>query len=261
MIVQRPAADGSRVLVPMTEHLRTAAALGAAYGNSRFMPPAPPELFTWVVGHHDDGWREFDQSPPLDPATGLPPSIDGLDFDTALAIGRRSIAANLERHPWCGLLVSRHVTGLYCARHGLEARGVVADIPPASRAAVDVFLAERREHDAALRDDLAADRASATWIAEPAFSHAYAVLELLDALAVWLNLRAPDQPDAWDFPALPDARSEPVRLHARSVADRVTIDPWPFATEAVEVRFAGTRVHRRGTRRESITQSIRLVPA
>ncbi len=227
MIVQAPAADGSRLALTLDEHLRTADALHCAFGNADFGVPPPADLFAHVVRHHDDGWAEEDAAPAVDARTGLPVSLNDQPTERSLAIGRRSIERNLARHPWCGLLVSLHICGLYARRPGLTGRPEDDALDPR----VQAFLAAER----ARQQDLMAPYDPA------AVQRSYRLLQFFDGLAVWLNLRAPDCEDAWTFPALPrrDGGAADVRVTARGRA--LQVRPWPFPTARVALSFAGVR--------------------
>jgi hypothetical protein len=227
VIVQAPAADGSRLALTLDEHLRTADALHRAFGNGDFAIPPPADLFAHVVRHHDDGWAEEDAAPAVDPRTGLPVSLNDQPTARSLEIGRRSIERNLARHPWCGLLVSMHICGLYARRPGLTGRPEDDALDPR----VQRFLAAEEARRRALLADFDAD----------AVARSYRLLQFFDGLAVWLNLRAPDGDAVWTFPALPRRDGTPADLRVASAGRRLGVAPWPFAGDAVEVAFRGRR--------------------
>lgn len=65
-----------------------------------------------AIGEHDNGWRELDAAPVVDPARGRI-----FDFIDAPAEMRQSVwprgVANLAEHPWAAALVAQHALVIY----------------------------------------------------------------------------------------------------------------------------------------------------
>jgi hypothetical protein len=65
-----------------------------------------------AIGEHDNGWREPDEAPEIDPATGAI-----LDFVSASVEVRQGVwpraVARLRDHPWAAALVAEHAIVIY----------------------------------------------------------------------------------------------------------------------------------------------------
>ncbi|MFW5968704.1 MAG: DUF3891 family protein, partial [Persicimonas sp.] len=79
--------------------------LAGAWAHSRLDP-----LLVQAIGLHDNAWREADEAPRIDEATGLPYDFIDYPLDDKLAFYRRGIDQLEEVHPWVAHLISRHYT-------------------------------------------------------------------------------------------------------------------------------------------------------
>ena len=75
---------------------------------------------SYVCRWHDRGWRDLDENPPLDPRTGLPYHLGETPIEITMLTSATSPHHNEAVHPYCGLLDSMHITGLYHGRYGLS---------------------------------------------------------------------------------------------------------------------------------------------
>ena len=70
------------------------------------------EWILLAIGEHDNGWREADEAPPIDPSSGAP-----LDFVNAPAAVRQGVwprgVARLAADPWAAALVANHAVTVY----------------------------------------------------------------------------------------------------------------------------------------------------
>jgi hypothetical protein len=245
-------------LVHQPDHGRLAGYLAAHWGGAtgfarpgHFAPfDRPDELRQEVVqavAEHDNGWWEWEASPPIDPADGWPPALAD--------VGRRDPAAGLLRwrfgvprladaHPYVALLISLHAYYLYAfaLREGLDdalrhplfgspdhVKKMVAD-PDLTRA----FLREQAGVQRGLAERV---RERSEWApaAEPDHLHPnFRLLQLLDALSLFLSfgaqqpLRLPDVPRVgWH---------DRCAIELRPVGgSRVVCDPFPFDAAPLEV--------------------------
>jgi hypothetical protein len=70
------------------------------------------ESILLAIGEHDNGWREADEAPPIDPDSGEP-----LDFVNAPPEVRQDVwprgVARLAADPWAAALVANHAVTVY----------------------------------------------------------------------------------------------------------------------------------------------------
>lgn len=169
-----------------------------------------------AVSQHDNGWREWEAEPRVNP-DGTPRNFADGTLPDAIAQWTRGIARAQHQSRWVGLLVSRHATTLFEARRG-------------EFAPLDDFLDEQQAQQAVWRAGLGATLKEV--------AHAYAMVRWSD----WLSLvlcwrRLPEDGNAIALGEGPDS----VQYEARQRDDgTVTLAPWPFEetrfTVSVEAR-------------------------
>lgn len=97
MIVRRR--NDTSICVEQTEHARLSEVLYESFTE-------PLEPVRTAVRHHDDGWSESDDSPPVEDGEIL--DYRSIPLPEHLEILQRSVDRCADRHPYAGLLVSKH---------------------------------------------------------------------------------------------------------------------------------------------------------
>ncbi len=73
-----------------------------------------------AANEHDNGWREWDNRPKLDPEEGLPYTFATLTYVEHAKLYWRGMVLAAEEDPYEGLMVNMHGRGLYNQRHGTD---------------------------------------------------------------------------------------------------------------------------------------------
>jgi hypothetical protein len=210
--------DGELIAVGQPAHAWVSGQIARAWGNERFGALAPREEVCLAAEQHDAGMAAWETRPTLNPETGLPRSFMELTLAEHLEIWWSAAPLVMAQSPYAALLVSMHGTALYERRD-------VTRLAPADAEKVQAFLAGQRDLQERLRAALGADpgdvrrnqRLIWTW----------------DSLSLGLLL-------GW----------EPFTLAQVPTADGDTdvevrdgsLDPWPFGTPEVNVRYDGRRL-------------------
>jgi hypothetical protein len=208
--------DGEDLIaVGQPAHAWVSGQVARAWGNARFGVLDPREEVCLAAEQHDAGMAAWEGRPTLNPKTGLPRSFMELTLDEHLEIWWSAAPLVLPQSPYAALLVSMHGTALY-ERRDLEG------LEPADAEKVQTFLAGQRELQERLASALDADadqvrrnqRLVWTW----------------DSLSLGLLLGwAP-----FTLAAVPTADDE-TDIEVRDGS----LDPWPFGTPSVTVRYDG----------------------
>jgi hypothetical protein len=207
------------VVIGQPAHAWVSGQLARAWGNAAFPAPAPREAVCLAAEQHDVGWADADLTPLLDSATGRPAPFTAVPRPYHLAIWGVAPARLLAQSRYAALLVSLHGTGLY------ERLGEHAD--PAVAAAVAAYLEEQR----ALQAELSAGL-------DPAeVARNRALLRCWDSFSLALCL--PRLP--WRLEGVPAAAGD-VAMVLDGDGTHVTVEPWPFAAERLEVACEGRRL-------------------
>jgi hypothetical protein len=220
MIVQ-PSGDQVR-LIRQTDHAAQCGELAAQWGGD-FEPVSPEVVVAARV--HDNGWQEWEDTPTLDPSSGLPYSFFAIPVDQHLAIYRRGIDRAFAEGDWPGLLVSLHGIGLYNGRYGLIPDVPGKPIPADQEDDVDRFYGQQIRRQDATRNRLGIDAL------DPAMWDRYRLLQLWDGLSLMSLARNP-QPRALGPVATSNglATIDIVPLGSR----RFSLQPWPFGVDRFE---------------------------
>jgi hypothetical protein len=234
---------GDGLLVGQPAHAWVSGQLARAWGNAAFPPPAPREPFCLAAEQHDVGWSDVDLAP-LPGPDGRPLSFLQQPRAAHVAIWRDAARRLLAQSRYAALLVSLHGTSLY-ARVDPDAE------PPEVAAAIRDYLAGERslqsqlsagldpaEVDSNRRLLLALDRLSLMLCHERATT-----IEDVPSAEDAATLRLEPAGDgAGPAAAVRDDRAVP----PETATARFTLDPWPFAADAVVVGCEARRLDDRG---------------
>ena len=103
------------LLIAQADHARLAADIARVWGNDD-VPSLPlPDQLVAAIRDHDDGWREWEQSPEIDPATGGPRDFTEMPMSAATRIWSKSIFASACGDP-------SHAAALHRYRQFLDSR-------------------------------------------------------------------------------------------------------------------------------------------
>lgn len=236
-MILRPHAAGT-LLIGQPAHAWLSGRLADAWG----WPFGPRDEVRLAALQHDIGMAAWDAAPVLDPERGLPYSFTSMPRAMHVDLWSRASRLMVAQSPYAALLVSLHGTGLY-DRY----------VPEAERAAEPVrgyLEAERAwQHETAAM--LGAEAAEVERNA--------ALLRCWDWLSLFICTAAGEE---GTFDGVP-APGEPVTLTARMPggdAERVTVSPWPFASDEVAAEVAGRLLHDGATSQQALDRALRAAP-
>ncbi|MDH3293542.1 MAG: DUF3891 family protein [Acidimicrobiia bacterium] len=234
------APDGTHLVLTMEEHTAVAAELAQHFGgNDLFERPQPRELLIELVAEHDRGWAEIDRRAPRDPDTNLPWSVYDAPLAHSLAAGAGSIEHNERCHPYRGLVSSMHISGLYNGRFGLSEPPSLEHLSEDEQRQVAGFLETEESRRGRLRAGLAADPATAGWVARDRLMSSYKALQFFDRLALWLQVNHPTARPATIIPNVPGAGSDHDLVIDQVDGERAMINPYPFDIDPLRVNLTG----------------------
>ena len=240
MIVQSAQAEQPHFVITMEEHLGLVDQLATSFGNAEFEAPEPREEFLYVCRSHDRGWRDLDDNPPLDPATGLPYDLGETPLPMMMLTSSSSPEHNEARHPYCGLLGSMHIWGLYNGRYGYSDKVLLDTVPDEHRELVDRMLSLEHQRQSRLKTALAGDPATAPWVEEGRLLTNYKLLQFFDTLALYFNCVHESARRESSFENVPMAMGNDVTVRVRPAGGNTyRFTPYPFGENPLEVAFEG----------------------
>ena len=104
----------------------------------------PRESVITAAALHDCGWRSWEASPRLDAETGRPQNFLQVDIDLHLEFYEAGIAEVTARDRYAGMLVGKHLAGIYRRRYGTQAALALTRAPDA-QAKIDEFVGRIEE--------------------------------------------------------------------------------------------------------------------
>jgi hypothetical protein len=205
-------------------HSWLAGQLARAWGNARFPAPEPREEVVLGAAQHDIGWAGADRFPSLSSNSGAPRSFLETTVEEHLAIWRGAPDVLITQSMHAALVVSLHGRSL----SELRALG-----SPEQAAALQGHIEEERDRQSKLTDMLG--------ISEEQVQRTRRQMWCWDSLSLalchgWRPFVVRDVPSQ-------DGLVE-IELRDRDGAG-ATLDPWPFASDRLEVRAEARRLARR----------------
>lgn len=188
MIVRE--APGLWLLISQVHHAQLAADIAAAW---RHAPPlvSVRHEFLAAVARHDDGWRDWERAPTVNPGSGGPRDFMEMPMTEATRIWTGSVRAAREVSPWCALWVSRH----FC--HLAELASRHREDPDDSTAIVEFLAAQAVAQQA---DRAAAKPTVPRDAATPLEMAGFRGLQFFDRLSLWLCCAERTEPQDFDDP-------------------------------------------------------------
>ena len=242
MIVQEQ--GDQLVLIRQTDHATLSGFFAREWGNELFKRVEPYESLRLAASEHDNGWREWELQPELDPRTRLPYSFMSLPTETHTALYQRGIERVVKTDRYAGMIVSMHAAGLY-DRARATIPGYSAKYVKANEAEqVSQFLQTIKLQQLRLKVDLRADAKTKPY-AEEKFLNAHArLLEAFDRLSLYFCMGGAHDATIDGVP-LDDAGTE-VDLELRPMGlNTISVGPYPFRKEPMQISILTRRIPKR----------------
>ncbi|MGE3316301.1 MAG: DUF3891 family protein [Planctomycetaceae bacterium] len=217
------------LLISQVDHAHLAGVIASAWGNAEVPALPRSEWLVPAVRGHDDGWREWEDSPHIDPATGTPREFLEMPMVEATAIWNRSIA-KCGKHPFGKLWVSRHFQHL--TRLALESR----EDNNEDVAALEHFL----EVQQAVEQDERAAGAALSFVGDKydqLAERGFRYVQMFDRMSLWLCCAERSKPQ--DF-AVPHFGI--VQLTPQSNCSTIVGAPGPLSVDSLLLSTPARRI-------------------
>jgi hypothetical protein len=236
--------DNEVVIIRQTDHALLSGFFAREWGNEIFKRPEPFDSFRLAAAEHDNGWREWEVLPEIDPATFLPYSFMSIPTEEHIALYQKGLERILKVDHYAALLVSMYCALLYdrtrATMPGFSAKYVRTN----ESHAVNDFVQRLRLQQLRLKVDLRANPATKSFTEEKFLQANLQRLEALDRLSLYFCL-----------PTLGDSTIESVPLNdegsevdwelRREPGETITLAPYPFRREPLSVSILARRVPKR----------------
>lgn len=243
--------DGEDVIaITQPSHCWLSGQLVRAWGNAGFAAPSPYEEVCLGAELHDIGWLSWEAAPTLDPATGRPHDFRAVRTAAHIALWREGVRHALAFGRYPALLVSLHANTIFGAYFD------PARASPEDKARVAAFLAEQREFQEAGRASLAAQPRYAEAVTAAAVERNRRLVAASDRLSLEICWGVDGERTIPDVPTR-GADHSPLRLAASTGNPaELSLDPWPFGTDRVEVVCEGRRLAGRFSEEPAMREAL-----
>ena len=181
----------------------------------------PRDSVLLAATHHDCGWRVWEASPRMNEATSRPQNFLEVDIDLHLQFYELGILEVTERDRYAGMLVGKHLAGIYRKRYGTQSALSMKRAPDA-QLKIDEFVARIEERFLTLQRELG--------VPDDEFWRNYVLLQVFDRLSLWLCKGDPAGTGAMQI-LLPDDGE----LAVVPTEEGCALRPYPLASEPVTV--------------------------
>jgi hypothetical protein len=242
MIVQEQ--DDELILIRQTDHAVLSGFFAREWGNELFKRPEPFESVRLAAAEHDNGWREWELQPQIDPRTRLPYSFMSLPTEEHIAVYQRGIERVVKVDRYAGMLVSLHASQLYDRARATIPGYSAKYVKATETEAVNGFLQGLKLQQLRLKVDLRSEPAMKDFIQEKLLDANSRRLEALDRLSLYFCLNTPQEATMESIPV--DDQGSEVDWELRpQERNTVSLAPYPFRKEPLTVSILARRVPKR----------------
>lgn len=220
-----------RIAIAQPAHAWLSGQLARAWGNDAFGVVEPREEVCLGAEQHDVGHTAWEQSPTLNPQTGLPYSFLELPRQEHVRFWSGAARLVLPQGRYAALLVSLHGTGLY-------ERFDAAKESPENVERVQNYLIQERAFQQELLASLRADLHYQPSATEEAVTRNRRLLQIWDALSLALCIGGWQARSLSQVPTATGSTTLTFRVH-ESDPSRILVAPWPFQREQVTLVCEG----------------------
>jgi hypothetical protein len=243
MIVQEQGDE--LILIRQTDHAMLSGFFAREWGSELFRRPEPFESLRLAAAEHDNGWRDWELQPKIDPRTRLPYSFMSLPTEEHMDLYQRGIERVVKSDRYAGLLVSLHASGLYDRARATIPGYSAKYIKATESDLVNTFLQNLKLQQLRLKVDLRADPAIRDFVQDKLLENNARRLEALDRLSLYFCMSSEPHDATIDAVPIDDQGSEVDWDLRADGPNSVSIGPYPFKREPLQFSILTRRVPKR----------------
>jgi hypothetical protein len=243
------------ILIRQTDHAMLSGFFARSLGNKLFSRPEPFESFCLAAAEHDNGWSEWELLPQIDPKSFTPYNFMSIPTEEHIALYQRGIERVVRVDHYAGLLVSMHCAGLYDRTRATMPGFSAKYVKSSESQLVSDFLQRLRLQQLRLKVDLRADPIMKDYADDHSLQANLQRLEALDRLSLYFCL-APLDGSTIDAVPVNGNGSEADWDLQPAGNSFVTLQPYPFAKDPLEISILARRIPKRPYADENEFQKI-----
>ena len=243
MIVQEQGDE--LILIRQTDHAMLSGFFAREWGSELFRRPEPFESVRLAAAEHDNGWRDWELQPKIDPRTRLPYSFMSLPTEEHMDLYQRGIERVVKSDRYAGLLVSLHASGLYDRARATIPGYSAKYIKATESDLVNTFLQNLKLQQLRLKVDLRGDPPIRDFVQDKLLENNARRLEALDRLSLYFCMSSEPHDATIDNVPIDDHGSEIDWDLRADGPNSVSIGPYPFKREPLQFSILTRRVPKR----------------
>ena len=193
-MIRRQISANGYLLISQIQHARLAGEIAEIWNSSELENYPFVSDLRYAIRHHDDGWKEWEASPDLEPSLHLPRTFTEMETHISLNIARQCIRKCATYSEVCGYWVSHHFQ--YLAQQKRRSTGLTQR----STEQIDQFLDEQQ---------IAVEQGKLN-SSRQILMKGTAWLRFFDRISLLLCCRLPAKPDLTESP---DGRHVTIEQH------------------------------------------------
>ncbi|HEY2462311.1 MAG TPA: DUF3891 family protein [Candidatus Acidoferrum sp.] len=232
------------IVIRQTDHAVLSGFFAREWGNDLFKRPEPFESFRLAASEHDNGWRDWELAPQLDPKTRLPFSFMSIPTSDHIALYQRGIERIVKADHYAGLLVSLHCADLYDRARATMPGFSAKYVKSTESQIVTDFTQSLRLQQLRLKVDLRANPSTKNFASDKALAANARRLEALDRLSLHFCI-APPEGATIDAVPVDDTGNEVDWVLRVAEHQQISLTPYPFRRSPLHFSILARRVPKR----------------
>jgi len=242
LIIQQQA--DPMIVIRQTDHAFLSGFFAREWGNEKFTKPEPFSAFCLAAAEHDNVWQEWELAAGVDPKTFAPYTFMTVPTEEHIALYQRGIDRIVKVDLYAGLLVAAHCTELYDRTRATIPGYSAKYVKSQEQHVTNDFVQRLRLQQLRLKVDLRNDPAMKQYVDDKRIKLNSQRLEALDRLSLYFCLGMEENTTIEAVPL--DDEGNEVDWAVRAVGPKqVTIDPYPFRRDPLEIAILARRVGKR----------------
>jgi len=243
MIVQEQGEE--LIVIRQTDHAVLSGFFAREWGNDLFRRSEPFESLCLAAAEHDNGWREWELQPRIDPKTRLPYTFMSLPTNEHMELYQRGIERVVKKNRYAGLLVNMHASGLYDRARATIPGFSAKYVKSTENELVSGFLQGLKLQQLRLKVDLRGEAGLKELVTDKLLESNARRLEALDRLSLYFCMSS--TPHAANIDSVPvDDHGSEVDWDLRpDGVSTVSLGPYPFRREPLQVSILTRRIPKR----------------
>ncbi|WP_416674939.1 DUF3891 family protein [Egbenema bharatensis] len=244
------------VCITQPAHAWVSGQLARSWGNDRFGTFAPWEAVCLGAEQHDIGWLQWEAMPTFNPETGHPHSFIEMETESHIALWSSASRLAMPYGRYVSLLVSLHGTSLY-EHHTRWQQS------PKLRPIVQRFLQQERDFQTELIATLQKDTYYQNYANPETIALNQKLVAIWDSFSLLLCMGL-NQPKTIEqvptFTSETDLTLTPIHTDIHTGATQITVDPWCFQTEQVQLAIEGRLLQEMAKDEQSMRHQLKTAP-